>query len=688
MSRTSLPAVQPRKGGRGCAPAVVLIGVLFAFTPPALPQTFRAREIVPAPVETLRSHKEDPDLTGRARGVVALKSGTFPILVRFEPGSERAAEYMVKKTAAYLPLLEEYLARPLRPPATGFVIHGRGAIISGYDDINVDTKGALESPALLFHELGHLWFPGMAGVPEWFSQSVVSYLPLALHEAGIQRLNPRELAGVYSGWAFHQTEFPVDFPLAEFRKHYQLRDAARTLYDKGFKVQYLLHFELGQKGYRDFLRGLFGGRGTDENALLVALGGAKERNWRNFLSGWVHPGPYLELRPASFADSDLDGLIDVAERYLGTSPEKADTDGDGYADGWEVQSGHDPLKASSPGPLARPVVDGVRDPADSGSVAHSDPRKDAIGRMDITEAQVIQNRGRGARVFLRANFQAPERRWLFHTVHLRRPDGQNYWLQTWPGAGGAFAISEFKDGEPFEQWRPSKVPLSAVAMAYADVFEAEWDPVAFGLQSDDYQVNYIAGGSQGEGTVWNSDTIGPLWLQKPGAPFVLEGSLDLAPAGAATAVMEDPEGDVKGDHDRYDIRRFTIIRTTEYLYTFADFHNEIRDNVDRFITYHLFHTGARRNFWIQFRGAALVGLSVFSDGTPFEKWTSLPLNGPEARGIRQARGTGVELVLPLVPLRLGSAQGWALVAKFGAMEKGKENWNADESAAVPVPELK
>lgn len=47
-------------------------------------------------------------------------------------------------------------------------------------------------------------------------------------------------------------------------------------------------------------------------------------------------------------DGDHDGISDVAERALGTDPQKFDTDGDGYGDGDEVKSGFSPFGMGKP----------------------------------------------------------------------------------------------------------------------------------------------------------------------------------------------------------------------------------------------------------------------------------------------------------------------------------------------------
>lgn len=51
--------------------------------------------------------------------------------------------------------------------------------------------------------------------------------------------------------------------------------------------------------------------------------------------------------PIFSSDSDHDGLTDLEEGLLTSSPAKPDTDGDGYTDGQEVINGYNPVKAGS-----------------------------------------------------------------------------------------------------------------------------------------------------------------------------------------------------------------------------------------------------------------------------------------------------------------------------------------------------
>ncbi|MDB4491606.1 lamin tail domain-containing protein [bacterium] len=70
-------------------------------------------------------------------------------------------------------------------------------------------------------------------------------------------------------------------------------------------------------------------------------------NWSVRLGAIGSPGTPPSTDPIPDNDTDGDGLTDVEEAALGTSPTQADTDGDGMADGAEVAAGTDPHDRAS-----------------------------------------------------------------------------------------------------------------------------------------------------------------------------------------------------------------------------------------------------------------------------------------------------------------------------------------------------
>ena len=85
----------------------------------------------------------------------------------------------------------------------------------------------------------------------------------------------------------------ADLPLgADFR--FSHPDRFGLWYDKTFKVQLILHAELGADGYRQMLRAVLADRAAHAttSGVVATLTKLQPRNWDEALSGWVSPGPY------------------------------------------------------------------------------------------------------------------------------------------------------------------------------------------------------------------------------------------------------------------------------------------------------------------------------------------------------------------------------------------------------------
>ena len=323
------------------------------------------------------------------RGEVTLSRGSLPLTVVYGPGREIWARYVLERTRSYLPAVESYL---------GVKLPYRGTIrIEGHRRVTLNGKwvgglnwplGTLRmeynllrvgNPALLYHELGHFWF-GLRGREElpWMVEGVVSYLPLAMAEAGHFPLAPGQ-AGVLRGhWGFRLGNFEPDAPML---KDFRPKGVKwfRAWYRKTFKLQYLLHRQLGGGKYRRLVRSFHAGFPVnDSTAVSSMLNGLQPGDWTGFLSGWVFPGAYAGFSPRSFLDRDGDGLLDVEEHFARTDPAKTDTDGDLIPDGAELALGTDPLGWDPPEMAARhgPFADG--DPAEW-KLFRSSVARDALG---------------------------------------------------------------------------------------------------------------------------------------------------------------------------------------------------------------------------------------------------------------------------------------------------------------------
>ena len=323
------------------------------------------------------------------RGEVRLSGRSLPLTVAYATGREAWARYVLERTRAYLPAVESYLGVNLP--------YGRTIRIEGQRRVLLNGKwvgglnwplGTLRmeynllrvgNPALLYHELGHFWF-GLRGREElpWMVEGAVSYLPLAMAEAGKFKLDSGQEEVLRAHWGFRLGNFKPDAPMqTDFRpkgvKWFQ------AWYRKTFKFQYLLHRELGGGKYRRLVRSFHAGFPVNDSTTVVSLlNGLQPGDWPGFFSGWVFPGPYGRYSPRSFLDRDGDGLLDVEEHFAGTDPANTDSDGDLIPDGAELRLKTDPLGWDPPETAARygPFVDG--DPAEWG-LFRSKGARDALG---------------------------------------------------------------------------------------------------------------------------------------------------------------------------------------------------------------------------------------------------------------------------------------------------------------------
>lgn len=323
------------------------------------------------------------------RGVVKLRAGNLPVTVAFDAGRGDWARYVLTHTLKYLPALESFLGVDIPYGKTIRIEGQRRVLLNGTRVGGLNRPlgtirmeyGLLKvgNPALLYHELGHFWFAlrGKEELP-WMVEGLVSYLPLAMAEAGAFKLAPGQMEVLRGHWGFRLGLFQPDAPLL---KDFRPRGGEwfPAWYRKTFKLQYLLHRRLGPEKYRRLARNFYAGFPVNDSTTVVSLLNAlRPGDWPEFLSGWVFPGAYARFSPRAFLDRDGDGLLDVEEYFARTNASNPDTDGDMIPDGAEIRLGTNPLKPDPPETAARhgPFVDG--NPAEW-KLIRSRSERDALG---------------------------------------------------------------------------------------------------------------------------------------------------------------------------------------------------------------------------------------------------------------------------------------------------------------------
>ena len=318
---------------------------------------------------------------GTLPGKAALSVGPVEYAVSYQEGRRDWAEYIRAVTGRFLEASEKYLARRFSR-SESFSVNGREEVTHrGFrvGGMNLGDSVELEygirrtgEPALLFHELGHFWYAYSSGGDgsneelSWLIEGIVSFLPVAMREAGFFEFSDSEYRAIQLHWAFEDHKREKDLPVAHDFRFETGGDFSGFFYIKTFKIQYLLFKELGPEGYRRSLREIPTVSATGTNRqILAVLNRLKPADWHSLLSGWVFPGDYRVVSYSDFRDVDCDGLLSVDEHFLGTDPRNGDTDGDALPDGTEREFGLDPVSADPDEKVAEltfrfgPFIDGT-----------------------------------------------------------------------------------------------------------------------------------------------------------------------------------------------------------------------------------------------------------------------------------------------------------------------------------------
>ena len=191
------------------------------------------------------------------RRQVDLQTASIELSVTFAPGQSEYAEYVLSRAATYLEHVEEYLSSPC-PRKESVAIHiveGGGSNKGDYIEIDF---GGVDNPALLFHELSHYWYGYyLSGYDQgWLIEGLMSFLPIAMAESGLLPISQTEYRMIFAAWSFERTDFPVDYPVYNAFTEDNSEEMRSLAYPKIFKIQYLIHRELGRENYRRLPRRL------------------------------------------------------------------------------------------------------------------------------------------------------------------------------------------------------------------------------------------------------------------------------------------------------------------------------------------------------------------------------------------------------------------------------------------------
>ncbi|HMY67326.1 MAG TPA: hypothetical protein PK453_16710 [Leptospiraceae bacterium] len=427
----------------------------------------------------------------------------------YEDGFDDLAEYHLEYAVKIIPKIADYFQTAPTKEAfritqlrDGSTDRNEGESIYFHLDNQFNKSQRIPTGhPLLFHEIGHWWF---GQNPRFMAEGVSSYLPVVLNESGLLQLSEKEMNDIKNWWGFYKQTVIGDVPLGDDEKKELSGEPGFSLnYEKSYKIQYILHKELGAKKYKDFLLSLLDTQASDRNWVLKtqyhhdtesifnALQNQKKMDWKSLLSGWAGNAGYKKISLKDWQDSDMDGLLDIEERYLGTNPLNKDSDMDGLLDGTEMELGLNPLKAQSKEEVRKivrdkgPFIDGS--PADWDLIENkktfiSAPNRSLKGKYDLIEFHyIIKNNIFYGMMKTRepaAFDSASDKDTYFFINDVTKPkfrDGFGCWYSPTARTGweygrssGESAVPEGRLGEVFE-W---KIPLSD-----SDPFPLEFVPI-------------------------------------------------------------------------------------------------------------------------------------------------------------------------------------------------------------------
>ncbi|HNH10428.1 MAG TPA: hypothetical protein PK683_18145, partial [Leptospiraceae bacterium] len=245
----------------------------------------------------------------------------------YEDGFDDLAEYHLEYAVKIIPKIADYFQTAPTKEAfritqlrDGSTDRNEGESIYFHLDNQFNKSQRIPTGhPLLFHEIGHWWF---GQNPRFMAEGVSSYLPVVLNESGLLQLSEKEMNDIKNWWGFYKQTVIGDVPLGDDEKKELSGEPGFSLnYEKSYKIQYILHKELGAKKYKDFLLSLLDTQASDRNWVLKtqyhhdtesifnALQNQKKTDWKSLLSGWIGNAGYKKISLKDWQDSDMDGLL-------------------------------------------------------------------------------------------------------------------------------------------------------------------------------------------------------------------------------------------------------------------------------------------------------------------------------------------------------------------------------------------
>ncbi|TGK07108.1 hypothetical protein EHO59_03090 [Leptospira semungkisensis] len=253
-----------------------------------------------------------------------LRGGEVQVVIRNETSEKDWNQYAFEKTKGLLDAYESFIGvsfhqaaapiyKSLPEPEKNKVklilkeaVFLNGTRIGGYNNVSGDLGKDLGIfmepgivprgyPALLLHELGHFYFTE----PSWLSEGIVSFLPYLLTKKGTLKLDSEELSAVMDEWSLEEARPPKDLPLSQ---DFRTLDPSLGLwfYSKAVRTQMILYKELGNAGYKSFLKQVTLAETLNTEGVFKILNKIQKKNWDHILQGWVLAGPYAVYPVNSF----------------------------------------------------------------------------------------------------------------------------------------------------------------------------------------------------------------------------------------------------------------------------------------------------------------------------------------------------------------------------------------------------